>query len=218
VTRIKICGIRTEEQAVAAAKAGADFIGLVFAPSPRQITKETAAKIVATLKKNKATTEAVGVFVNIHAGTVNKIAQNCHLDRIQLSGDEPWEYCREINRPIIKVIRVSRNKPAGRVLKDIEYGMRILKGRDIIIMLDTKSREKYGGTGETFDWEQARPIAQQYPVIIAGGLTPGNVTRAIKIIEPWGVDVSTGVETKGVKDLEKIRKFIKAVRQVDARA
>jgi phosphoribosylanthranilate isomerase len=218
MTRIKICGIKNEEQAIAAAKAGADFIGLVFAPGPRQVTPETAAKIVAALKKEKPTIEAVGVFVNTDAGEVERIAEDCHLDRIQLSGDEPWEYCRDLDRPIIKAMRVSRNEPSERILRDIEYGMKILNGHDVMLLLDTKSKEKYGGTGEAFDWDSARPIARRFPVIIAGGLTPANVSRAIKKISPWGVDVSTGVETGGAKDVKKIRKFIAAVRQTDAHA
>jgi phosphoribosylanthranilate isomerase len=216
MTRIKICGIKNETQAIAAAKAGADFIGLVFAPSPRQVTPDAAVKIKAVFKKRKVKTEVIGVFVNVHTGTVNRVADMCGLDRVQLSGDEPWEYCREIHRPMIKAIRVGRNNPAEQVIKDIEYGMKILKGYKLTILLDTSVPEKYGGTGETFDWEIAQPIARQYPVIIAGGLTPANVSRAIKIISPWGVDVSTGVETGGIKDLSKIKKFIKAVREADA--
>ncbi len=218
MTRIKICGIKTEEHAIVAAKNGADFIGMVFAPSPRQITPDIAAKITAALKKRKAKTEVVGVFVNVHAGTVNKIAEMCGLNRVQLSGDEPWEYCREIERPIIKVMRVSRNNPPEQSLKDIEYGMRILQGQKIVILLDSNAPEKYGGTGHSFEWELARPIAERVPVIIAGGLTPDNVSQAIKRVLPWGVDVSTGVETGGIKDMGKIKKFIKAVRQADARA
>jgi phosphoribosylanthranilate isomerase len=96
MTRIKICGIKTEEQALAAAAAGADFIGMVFALSPRQINAAKAEKIVAALERSGAKTEVVGVFVNARAGTVNRIAEKCRLDRVQLSGDEPWEYCREI--------------------------------------------------------------------------------------------------------------------------
>jgi len=137
---------------------------------------------------------------------------------VQLSGDEPWEYCRDIERPVIKVIRISRNHPPEQVMKNIDYGMKILKGREIIILLDTSLPERYGGTGETFDWELARPIAGEYKVVIAGGLTPANVTQAVKMINPWGVDVSSGVETGGAKDLKKIKKFIEAVRQADAGA
>jgi phosphoribosylanthranilate isomerase len=217
MTRIKICGIRTEEQAIAAAKAGADFIGLMFAPSPRQVTPDIATKIVKVVKKRKATMETVGVFVNTRAATVNRIVETCGLDRVQLSGDEPWEYCRDMERPIIKVMRVSQNNPPAAILKDVEYGMRILQGHRITILLDTGAAKRYGGTGETFDWELARPIAERIPVIIAGGLTPDNVSKAIKLILPWGVDVSTGVESGGTKDVKKIKQFIEEVRKVDAR-
>jgi phosphoribosylanthranilate isomerase len=215
MTKIKICGIKTEEQAIVAAEAGADFIGLVFALSPRQITTNKAEKIVSTLKKSGAKTEAIGVFVNAHAGTINRIAEKCRLDRVQLSGDEPWEYCREINKPIVKVMRVSRNKRPEQVCKDLKYGTKLLKEREMVFLLDSNAREKYGGTGMKFDWKLAVPIAREFPVIIAGGLNPDNVDTAIKLISPWGVDVSTGVETRGVKDIEKIKRFIKAVKEAD---
>ncbi len=216
MTRVKICGLTEVEQALAAAEAGADFIGVVFAPSPRQVTPDVAVKIRAALKKSKARTEAVGVFVNVHAGTVNRVAKMCGLGRVQLSGDEPWEYCRAIERPIIKAIRVTRNHPPEQTVRNIDYGMKILRGREIIILLDTSVPERYGGTGKTFDWELARPIAREFPVVIAGGLTAENVTQALNTVNPWGVDVSSGVETAGVKDVKKIKKFIEAVRQADA--
>jgi phosphoribosylanthranilate isomerase len=218
MTKIKIDGIKTEEQAIAAAEAGADFIGLVFAPSPRQINPAKAEKIVRALKESWPKIEAVGVFVNTHVGTINRIAEKCHLDWVQLSGDEPWESCRELDRPVIKVKRASRTNPPQQVSRDLEYGTKLLKGQRHIFLLDANVRGKYGGTGLKFDWKLAVPIAREFPVIIAGGLTPDNVARAIKLISPWGVDVSTGVETKGAKDIDKIKKFIEAVRQTDASA
>jgi phosphoribosylanthranilate isomerase len=213
--KIKICGIKEEGHALAIAEAGADFIGLVFAQSPRQITPARAQKIVTALKKNKATAEVVGVFANAHSGTVNRIADTCNLDWVQLSGDEPWQFCRGLTRPIIKVIRVSRNYKPEPVCADLTYGTRLLGDQKCLFLLDSNVRDKYGGTGQTFDWNLAKPIASQFPVIVAGGMTPDNVARAIKIISPWGVDVSTGVETKGVKDIAKIMKFIEAVRRAD---
>ena len=216
MTFIKICGIKDKESALAIAGAGADFIGLVFANSPRQVTPTQALEIVSALKKSKTTAPVVGVFVNTPAPTVRKIADACHLDWVQLSGDEPWEYCLELARPVIKVLRVSRNYPPEQASADLDYGIKVLAGQKHIFLLDANTGEKYGGTGMTFNWELAKPIAARFPVIIAGGLNPGNVGRAIKIIRPWGVDVSSGVETKGVKNMSKVIKFIEAVREADA--
>jgi phosphoribosylanthranilate isomerase len=216
MTRIKIDGIKTEEHALTAAEAGADYIGMVFAQSPRQITPARAEKIVAALKGEKASVETVGVFVNARVGTVNKIADKCGLDWVQLHGDEPWILCRELDLPIIKVIRVSRNYSAEQIYTDLEYGEKLLAKQKHIFLLDSNARDKYGGSGMKFDWKLAVPIAKRLPVIVAGGLTPDNVKEAINIIKPWGVDVSSGVETKGVKDMDKIRKFIEAVREADA--
>jgi phosphoribosylanthranilate isomerase len=216
MTAIKICGIQTAEQALAAARAGVDFIGLMFASSRRQITPETAAGITTALCKAKAAVGTVGVFVNVPAGTVKEIAEICRLDWVQLSGDEPWEYCLELDQPVIKVIRVDRSNPPEQVVKSLEYGTKLLGKQKHIFMLDASVPEKYGGTGERFDWELARPAAKAFPIMIAGGLTPDNVPDLVKEVAPWGVDVSSGVETGGIKDMTKIKKFIEAVRQTDA--
>ena len=218
MTRIKIDGIKTEEQALAAVEAGADFVGMIFAQSPRQITPARAEKIVTSVKNAKINVQTVGVFVNAHVGTVNRIAERCGLDWVQMSGDEPWEYCREVARPVIQVIRVSRNREPEQVCKDLAYGTRLLGEKKHIYLIDSNVPGRYGGTGVRFDWSLAVPIAREFPVIIAGGLTPENVGEAIKTISPWGVDVSSGVETKGVKDMDKIKTFILAVRKADERS
>ena len=193
MTRIKICGIKEEAHAIALAKAGIDFIGLVFATSPRQVTPYYAKKIIKLLRSKKNQTETVGVFVNTEVGKVNKIADSCGLDWVQLSGDEPWGYCRELSRPVIKVIRVSRNYKPEKIIADLSYGEKILANQKHLYLIDSNAPEKFGGTGQPFNWKLARPIAEEFPVIIAGGLTPDNVEEAIQIIKPWGVDVSTGV-------------------------
>ncbi|MGD1119049.1 MAG: phosphoribosylanthranilate isomerase [Dehalococcoidales bacterium] len=216
MTAIKICGIRTEEHALAAAQAGADFIGLVFASSPRQVTPALAEKIVAALKKSGAGVKTVGVFVNMPAPTVRKIANACRLDWVQVSGEEPWEYCLELYHPVIKATKVSHRQSAEPVNQALAKGNKILAGRQHLFLLDTGDPEKRGGTGKTFDWNAAGTIAEKYPVIIAGGLKPENVGTAIKLIKPWGVDVSSGVETNGAKDMKKITEFINAVRDADA--
>jgi phosphoribosylanthranilate isomerase len=216
LTHIKICGIKEEAHALELARAGIDFIGLVFAPSSRQVTKVQAKKIAATVRSVKNNTEVVGVFVNTPAPTIKKIVEICDLDRVQLSGDEPWALCRELDLPIIKVIRVSRNYKAEQICADLEYGDKLLINQKHIFLLDANARDKYGGSGMKFDWKLAVPIAKRVPVIVAGGLTPDNVKEAINLIRPWGVDVSSGVETKGAKDMEKILKFIENVKEADA--
>lgn len=217
MTYIKICGIKTEEQALDAAEAGADYIGMVFTTSPRQVTPVQAKKIIAILKLSYPMVKTVGVFVNMAAPRVQSLAEKCNLDYVQLHGNEPWESCLEIARPIIKVARVARNYSPDFICKNFEYGKKLLAGRKLLFMLDTSAKDKFGGTGRTFDWSQAHVIAEKFPVIVAGGLNPDNVTAAIEMIKPWGVDVSSGVETKGVKDMKKIKKFIKAVREADGK-
>jgi len=214
MTRIKICGIKEEAHALAAVEAGADFIGLVFAPSKRQVTPAQAERLATAIKRSGDTAEVVGIFVNMPADEVNKIADSCRLDWIQLSGDESWEYCNEITRPIIKAVRVSKKQDADEICADITRDDKLISRKHVYI-LDTHIPDKYGGTGVSFDWNLARPAAQQYPVIIAGGLTPENVPQAIRIAAPWGVDTSSGVETDGIKDISKIRAFIEAARRAD---
>jgi len=215
MTRVKICGIRDKAHALAAIEAGSNFIGLVFAPSPRQVTPAQAGEIVGAVKKCSEATAVVGVFVNMPAAEVNRIASSCHLDWVQLSGDESWEYCRQITKPLIKAIRIKPGQRPEEICEDLATGVRILSSQRCVYLLDSQVKGKYGGTGMTFDWSLARQAAEQFPVIIAGGLTPENVAQAIKMVAPWGVDVSSGMETGGVKDIAKIRAFIEAVRRAD---
>ena len=215
MTRVKICGIRDKAHALAAIEAGSNFIGLVFAPSQRQVTPAQAGEIVSAVKKCSEATAVVGVFVNMPAAEVNRTASSCNLDWVQLSGDESWEYCRQITKPLIKAIRIKPGQRPEEICEDLATGVRILSSQRYIYLLDSQVKGKYGGTGMTFDWSLPRQAAEQFPVIIAGGLTPENVAQAIETVAPWGVDVSSGVETGGVKDIAKIRAFIEAVRRAD---
>jgi phosphoribosylanthranilate isomerase len=217
MTYIKICGIKTEEQALAAAKAGADFIGMVFTTSPRQVTPAIARKITSTLKKTYPDVKTVGVFVNTASPIVQYIADSCRLHWVQLHGTEPWQSCLELDRPVIKVIRIARNYSPEIINDNLAYGEKLLGKQEHLFLLDTSSKDKFGGTGQSFDWNQARIIAEKFQVIVAGGLNPQNVAAAIEMITPWGVDVSSGVETKGVKDMKKIELFIKAVKDADGK-
>ena len=214
MTRIKICGIKEEEHALAATEAGADFIGLVFAASRRQVTLSQAERVADVVKKSNHITEIVGVFVNMPFAEVNHTADICHLDRVQLSGDESWDYCLEIERPIIKVIHIVAGRSSGEVITEIGEGYRFLKS-ETVFLLDSRLGDAYGGTGRTFDWELAGEVAGRFPVIVAGGLALDNIGRLVREIKPWGVDVSTGVETGGRKDIAKIRAFIGAVRSAE---
>ena len=215
MTKVKICGIKCKRHALAAAEAGADFVGLVFAQSHRQVDPAQAREIVDVVKGCVATPLVVGVFVNTEASEVNEIADFCDLDYIQLSGDESWEYCCEIERPIIKAIRAVGHKDSEKILSEIEFWTRKLVERRHLFLLDSDVKDKYGGTGISFNWRLARDAANQFRVIIAGGLSPENVAEAIRAVSPWGVDVSSGVEVEGFKDVAKIKAFITAVRSID---
>jgi phosphoribosylanthranilate isomerase len=215
--KIKICGIKTEVHALAAAKAGADFIGLVFAPSPRQVSPVKAEKIVTALKDSGAASpEIVGVFVNTPVYVVNRITKYCRLDWVQLSGEENMEYCQEITSPIIKVLRIRRDYQPEQVCKDLAAWSKVLSNQKHKFLLDSYDQVKYGGTGKQLERDTVKEVASRFPVIIAGGLTPDNVSSIVVNTRPWGVDTSSGVESKGGKDVNKIKAFINAVRDADA--
>jgi len=216
VTRVKICGIRDKTHALAAVEAGADFIGLIFAPSKRQISPAKACEIASAAKKSSDAIKVVGVFVNAPSSQVNELADFCALNWVQLSGDESWEYCRQVIRPIIKTIRVDQQSPED-LYAELSNGDKLLPPQRFIAHLDSQVEGRYGGTGKSFNWDLAQQVAKSFPVIIAGGLDPKNVARLIERVAPWGVDVSSGVETRGVKDTAKIKAFIEAVRKADER-
>jgi phosphoribosylanthranilate isomerase len=213
-TRVKICGIREKAHALGACRAGAGFIGLVLAPSSRQVTVAQAQELVSVVKEQSQETEVVGVFVNMPAPAVNRIAQDCGLDWVQLSGNETWAYCQLVKLPVIKVLHIAGQSPEE-IGDYLARGREALSGQRYLYLLDSKVKGSYGGTGVTFDWGLAGAVARRFPVIIAGGLTPENVGQAIKTVAPWGVDVSSGVEVNGVKSISRIGAFIEAVRRAD---
>ncbi|MEG6586721.1 phosphoribosylanthranilate isomerase [Dendrosporobacter sp. 1207_IL3150] len=194
--------MRSVEAARAANDAGADMIGFIFANSKRYIHPEQAALI----SKESRGSAKVGVFVDEEIEKVNSIAELCQLDYVQLHGHETPEYCEQIRFPIIKAFR----------FKD-DCDCRIINQYRVnFALVDSYIPGQAGGTGVTFDWQQARQILSQIkmPVLAAGGLTIENVKDAIALLKPTGVDVSGGVETDGVKDLIKIKEFVETVRTV----
>jgi len=215
MTMAKVCGITEVEHALVAAEEGADFVGLVFAPSRRRIDVDRAHQIVRTVKELEIRPEVVGVFVNLPATEVNRMAEDLSLDWVQLSGDEDWEYCQGIEKPIIKAVHISEKSTGGDVTSTLDSGFNLLAHRRLIVLLDTRLEGMYGGTAQTFNWQLVREMPARFPVMVAGGLTPQNVTQAIRTARPWGVDASSGLESGGVKDSDKIRMFMRAVRRED---
>lgn len=215
MTKVKICGITQVGHAIAAANAGADFIGLVFAQSKRQIDREKALQITSVIRSIAKRPLTAGVFVNLAASEVNETARYCHLDYVQLSGNEDWDYCKHIDFPFIKVIHINDGCNPEQVIKEIEAGYKASLKHKPLFLLDTAKSDHFGGTGQAFDWNLAAEITGIYPIIVAGGLSQDNVNQLIKTARPWGVDVSSGVETDGIKDMEKIRSFIDIVRETE---
>ncbi|MDU8502687.1 phosphoribosylanthranilate isomerase [Pseudomonas syringae] len=199
--RSKICGITRIEDALAAAEAGADAIGLVFYPkSPRAVTVLQARAIIAALPPFITT---VGLFVNASRCELNETLDAVALDMLQFHGDETPDECDGYHRPYIKALRVK----AGDDIAQVCRTYRNARG----VLLDTYVEGVPGGTGETFDWALI-PDDLNKPVILAGGLTSANVAQAIAQVRPYAVDVSGGVEkSKGIKDREKILAFMSAV-------
>lgn len=198
--RVKICGIRKLEEAIAARGAGAWAIGQVFAPSPRRLDVDRAAAINRELGR---TILKIGVFVNEEVEELRRIVRDCCLDMVQLHGDEEPAYLEELEVPAIKSFRV-QGVPE---LEDIR------RWRPWSYLFDSYCLGVYGGTGESFDWSFLREIAGQERIILAGGLNRENIGRAIRQVRPMAVDVSTGVEYPGGgKDPVKIKELIDIAR------
>ncbi len=207
--KVKICGITNAEDAAVAVAAGADALGFIlYRTSPRYVEPAMVQQIVAQLPPFVV---PVGVFVNEEIKIVCDLMDTCGLGLAQLHGDETAMYCQELGRPVLKALRL---KDRSSFLALAEY-----QGRGGVrgFVLDAFSEQAYGGTGQVVDWGLASEAARAATVILAGGLTPDNVGQAIRVVQPYGVDVSSGVEAApGKKDHEKVWAFLRAVRVVSS--
>jgi phosphoribosylanthranilate isomerase len=246
MTYVKICGNRTPDDVLAAAEAGADFVGMVFAHSSRQIDLDDAQAMVRALGGPLSQQEifapppslahgreelepwfqhgaqvltaylgmkrplTVGVFADQPIEEVNELAEEAGVDLVQLSGDETWEDCLLVAKQVIQVLHVG---PLDTPADPIE---RIRPGFALALMLDAAHGPYRGGSGQVFDWDIGTRMAARLPIFLAGGLTPKNATEAVVRVRPWAVDVSSGTETEGRKDYQKVRAFVQAVRAADA--
>lgn len=204
-TRVKICGITRVDDARTAVALGADAIGLVFyPPSPRNLGVEQARAIIAAVPPYVT---VVGLFVDPAPQQVESVLRHCPLGLLQFHGDEAPGFCARFGRPFVKAARVGADTDLVQYLSPYMAAQGWL--------LDAYSDKLYGGTGESFDWKLIPPKLAR-PVILSGGLSPDNVTAAVRQVRPWAVDVSSGVETaKGIKDTAKIAAFMTGVKHAD---
>jgi len=208
MVRVKICGLTNLDDARMAWRAGADLLGFIFVPaSPRCISPAQASAIINALREEGCQALCVGVFADAPASEVEKIAEQCRLDLVQLHGAEPPAYARALPRPVIRAHRVRGAVPWKELLSFDAWAY----------LLDSYHPQQAGGTGQHWAWDEM-DLSAVPPVrlIIAGGLTPDTVAEAVRRLHPWGVDVSSGVESRpGQKDPVRVRDFIlraKAVR------
>lgn len=209
MTRIKICGVTLPDDAARVSAAGADFIGLNFWPRSKRYVDPERAPMLAAVAKGSGTSKLVGVFVDPDVDEVLAVTSQVDLDIIQLHGDEHPDTVQKISRavyrPVWKAIPVASRR-------DIEH-LDVWPVEAVLLDAPTPGR---GGAGAKFDWNLAREARERFPrlhVVLAGGLQPDNVAEAIRAVEPWAVDVASGVEAgPGIKDAAKLEAFIAAVR------
>jgi len=209
MTKIKICGIKTLNDALAAIEAGADYLGFNFyRRSVRFIEKRACAEITSVLKKEHSQIKLVGVFVNALVEEIKDILDTCSLDLAQLHGDETAEMLKTLDGKAFKAFRGIPESIDG-----------FVRSESPAFLVDASVKGVYGGSGVTADWNGAAELAQKYPLLLAGGLTPENVAEAVRQVKPWGVDVASGVESApGEKDASKMKAFVRAVRNDENQA
>lgn len=203
--KVKICGITNVDDAKAAARFGADAIGMIFyEKSPRFVSENKAKEIISHLPPLIV---RVGVFVNPSRELVRQRIDSLNLDRVQFHGEESPAFCEEFGSRVIKAIQV-KNMDSLSILKKYPANT---------FLLDTYHKDLYGGTGQTFDWRLAVKAKDYGRLILSGGLSPENISQAIRSVAPYGVDISSGVEeTPGKKDHSKIKRLMEIIRQEES--
>ncbi len=205
MTKIKICGIKTINDALAALEAGADLLGFNFYPkSPRYIDVGMCRDIMSRMQRYRNVLY-VGVFVNAPVADIRATMRTCSLNLAQLHGDETVEMLQALDGKAFKAFRGIPENVRGFAREEAPA-----------FLVDASVQGVYGGTGVAADWQGAAELAKRYPILLAGGLTPENVAEAVREVQPWGVDVASGVESApGLKDAQKMKAFVKAVRAED---
>jgi len=213
VTLFKICGLKDSQNALVARENGASFLGFVFVNGVRrEVSLDFAIRIINEYRSESGGggPALVGLFANQPIEEVNEIISKCELDYAQLCGDEDKSYWDEVDAEVIKQVKVNLGVNSKLVNSDLDN----IFGAGYIPLLDKYEKGTLGGTGKTFDWNAIKHFNLSGNFLLAGGLTPDNVSQAIRVSQPWAVDVSTGVETDGVKDSGKIFAFAAAVNSI----
>lgn len=207
-TKVKICGLTTLEDARFASGALANYLGFIFYEgSPRYIEPARAGAIINWIEGP----ECVGVFVNQPLDDVNMISRQTGIDLVQLHGNENPAYCELVDKPVIKAIHVAPEDTPDDIKRRVEQ----YAGYVDYLLFDTKIEGKWGGTGQRFDWSLLKNVAGDIPFFLSGGLKTGNIRSACKIVEPYAVDVSSGLEAEpGIKDYDKIENFMEEMRRI----
>jgi phosphoribosylanthranilate isomerase len=206
MTIVKICGIKTLPDALAAIEAGADYLGFNFYPrSVRFIEKSACAEITSVLKREHPQIKLVGVFVNLPVDEIKDLLQTCRLDLAQLHGDETPEIFAQLAPHAFRAFRGIPESVAGYERSEAPA-----------MLIDASVKGVYGGSGVTADWTAAAELAKKYPLLLAGGLTPENVAEAVGRVKPWGVDVASGVESApGEKDASRMKAFVQVIKRLE---
>ena len=212
MTIVKICGITNIDDARVAIDAGADMLGFIFyPPSPRYVTPEQAREIISAVRRLSSVVCIVGVFVNESLAHIRAVMETASLDLAQLHGQESPEFVREFGTRAYKSIQATDLDTARALMANYRAAV---NGNQPAFIADAPPAKLPGGNGMVADWSVAREMASQFPILLAGGLKVGNVREAIEMVQPYGVDVSSGVErAAGLKNHAKVREFIKQVKR-----